>query len=128
MGSAEVQQIKRTGGESGILTWRFYTSLVFSNIPLKQCKIKGSMCFTMGRILTIGTFMEQISDVYRHHRHQRISSVAAPVRLSCTVITFVAAESKKHGMSLFCRTGMHYPQEMLSGDHGTARLAYDKHS
>jgi hypothetical protein len=24
----------------------------------------------------------------------------------CTVITFVAAESKKHGMSLFCRTGM----------------------
>lgn len=60
----------RYGGESGILTWRFYTSLVFSNIPLKQCKIKGSMCFTMGRILTIGTFMEQISDVYRHHRHQ----------------------------------------------------------
>jgi len=31
----------------------------------------------MGQILTIGTFMEQISDVYRHHRHQRISSVAA---------------------------------------------------
>ena len=67
-------KLLKSGGESGILTWRFYTSLVFSNISLKQCKIKGSMCFTMGRILTIGTFMEQISDVYRHqptpNRHQ----------------------------------------------------------
>ena len=50
------------------------------------------MCFTMGRILTIGTFMEQISDVYRYHRHQRISSVAAPrgnSKLSVPDVSFI---------------------------------------
>jgi len=73
----QVLDNKSNGGESGILTWRFCTSLVFSNISFIQRKIKGSMCFNMGRIVTIRTFMEQISDVYRHQRHQRISGVAA---------------------------------------------------
>lgn len=63
-----------------------WSAQFYSNIPFKHCKIKGSMCSTMDRILTIGTSMEQISHVYRHHRHQQIQnydSCKIGIRFNC---------------------------------------------
>jgi len=61
------------------------------------------MCFTMGRIVTIGTFMEQISDVYRHHRHQRISSVAAPITSAISETVTASLRLRSQGLAFGLR-------------------------